>query len=39
MMKIDPKSALTLSALIRSALTAIDRVEAHVSQFNLTNLN
>lgn len=39
MMRIDSKSALTLSAFIRSALTAIERIENHVSQFNLDNLS
>ena len=39
MMRIDSKSALTLSAVIRSALTAIERIENHVSQFNLDNLS
>jgi hypothetical protein len=39
MMKIDSKGALTLSAFIRSALAAIDRIESDVSQFNLTDLN
>jgi len=39
MMRIDVNSALTLAALIRSALTAIDRIENHVSQLNLTNLS
>jgi len=38
-MRIDSKGALTLSALIRSALTAIDRIESHVSQFNLNDLS
>lgn len=38
-MRIDSKSALTLSAFIRSALTAIERIENHVSQFNLDNLS
>ena len=38
-MRIDSKSALTLAALIRSALAAIDRIETHVSQFNLNNLS
>ncbi len=31
-MKIDSKSALTLSAFIRSALSTIERIENHVSQ-------
>jgi len=39
MMRIDSTSALTLSALIRSALTAIERIENHVSQFDLDNLS
>lgn len=38
-MRIDSKSALTLAAMIRSALAAIDRIESHVSQFNLSNLS
>jgi hypothetical protein len=38
-MRIDSNSALTLAAFIRSALAAIDRIEAHVSQFNLSNLS
>jgi hypothetical protein len=38
-MRIDPKSALTLSAFIRSALRAIDRIETHVAQFDLHNLS
>lgn len=38
-MRIDSKSALTLAAFIRSALAAIDHIENHVSQFNLTNLS
>ena len=39
MMRIDSKGALTLSAFIRSALAAIDRIEGDVSQFNLNNLS
>ncbi len=39
MMRIDSTSALTLSAFIRSALTAIERIENHVSQFDLNNLS
>jgi len=39
MMRIDSKSALTLAAFIRSGLAAIDRIENHVSQFNLDNLS
>lgn len=39
MMRIDPKDALTLAAFIRSALAAIDRIESHVSQFDLNNLS
>jgi hypothetical protein len=39
MMRIDSKTALTLSAFIRSALTAIERIENHVSQFDLVNLS
>jgi hypothetical protein len=38
-MRIDSKDALTLAALIRSGLAAIDRIESHVSQFNLNNLS
>ena len=38
-MRIDPKGALTLAALIRSDLASIDRIESHVSQFNLNNLS
>ena len=38
-MRIDSKSALTLAALIRSDLASIDRIESHVSQFNLNNLS
>jgi hypothetical protein len=38
-MRIDSKSALTLSAFIRSALTAIQRIENHVSEFNLNDLS
>ena len=38
-MRIDAKSALTLAALIRSDLASIDRIESHVSQFNLNNLS
>lgn len=37
-MRIDSKSALTLTAFIRSALNGIERIENHVSQFNLNNL-
>ena len=37
-MRIDSTGALTLAAFIRSALTAIDRIEAHVTQFDLNNL-
>ena len=39
MMRIDQKGALTLTAFIRSALAAIDRIESHVSQFNLNDLS
>ena len=39
MMRIDSKGALTLSAFIRSALAAIDRIEGDVSQFNLIDLS
>jgi hypothetical protein len=39
MMRIDSKDALTLAAVIRSNLAAIDRIESHVSQFNLNNLS
>lgn len=38
-MRIDSSSALTLAAFIRSALTAIDRIETHVTQFNLNSLS
>src|SRR5688572_27634277 len=38
-MRIDSKSALTLAAFIRSALRAIDRIETHVSQFDIDNLS
>jgi len=38
-MRIDSKRALTLAALIRSDLASIDRIESHVSQFNLNNLS
>ncbi len=38
-MRIDSNSALTLAAFIRSALAAIDRIETHVSQFNVSNLS
>lgn len=39
MMRIDQKGALTLTAFIRSALASIDRIESHVSQFNLNDLS
>ena len=39
MMRINAKDALTLAAFIRSALAAIDRIENHVSQFNLNELS
>lgn len=39
MMRIDSKDALTLTAFIRSGLAAIDRIESHVSQFDLNNLS
>ena len=39
MMRIDSNGALTLAAFIRSALAAIERIESHVSQFNLNNLS
>lgn len=39
MMRIDSKGALTLTAFIRSALASIDRLERHVSQFNLNDLS
>lgn len=34
-MRIEPNAALTLAAFIRSALTAIDRLESNISQLNL----
>jgi len=39
MMRIDSSAALTLAALIRSALEAIARIENHVSQFDPDNLS
>jgi hypothetical protein len=39
MMRIDSSAALTLAALIRSALQAIARIEDHVAQFNPDNLS
>src|ERR1044072_5752605 len=39
MMRIDCNAALTLAAFIRSALSAIDRIENDVSQFNLNTLS
>lgn len=39
MMRIDANAALTLAAFIRSGLSAIDRIEAHVSQLDLENLS
>jgi hypothetical protein len=39
MMRIDSTGALTLAALIRSALGAIDRIESHASQFNFDHLS
>lgn len=39
MMRIDSSAALTLAALIRSALEAIDRIENHVSHFDPDNLS
>lgn len=39
MMRIDSGTALTLAALIRSALEAIARIEDHVSQFKLDSMN
>lgn len=38
-MRIDPKGALTLAALIRSDVASIDRIERQVLQFNLNNLS
>jgi hypothetical protein len=38
-MRIDSKGALTLAALIRSGLAAIDRIESHVARFDLTRLS
>lgn len=38
-MRIESKNALTLAAFIRSGLTTIDRIESHVSQFNLNDLS
>ncbi len=38
-MRIDSNSALTLAAFIRNALGAIDRIESHVSRFNLDKLS
>ena len=39
MMRIDSNAALTLAAFIRSALSAIDRIENDVARFNLNNLS
>jgi hypothetical protein len=39
MMRIDTKDALTLAALIRSALAAVDRLESYISQFDQNNLS
>jgi uncharacterized protein YutE (UPF0331/DUF86 family) len=39
MMRIDSNAALTLAALIRSALETIARIENHVSQFDLDTLS
>jgi hypothetical protein len=38
MMRIDSTGALTLAALIRSALAAIERIEGHASRFNFSDL-
>src|SRR5215217_1121016 len=39
MMRIDSNAALTLAAFIRSAISAIDRIENDVFQLNLNNLS
>ena len=39
MMRIESNDALTLAAFIRSGLAAIDRIESHVSQFNIDDLS
>jgi hypothetical protein len=38
-MRIDCNAALTLAALIRSSLAAIDRLETHVSQLDIEDLS
>ena len=38
-MKIDSGTALSLVAVIRTDLEAIDRLESHVNQFDLNNIN
>ena len=38
-MRIESNVALALAAFIRSGLAAIDRIESHVSQFNVDDLS
>ena len=38
-MKVDSGTAVSLIAVIRTDLEAIDRIESHVNQLDLNNLN